>query len=226
MRRLLVVAEGQTEQYFAKYLLSRYLGRQGLFNLVQSPVIKTTHGGLLSFSQLKNDLNHYLRESDVVVTTMIDFYALPADFPEFNNASKILNHRDRVVYLEKALWNYFSNYKGLSMDAFIPYIQLHEFETMVFSSKKSFDIFEDSEAKKAILEKLVDDFPDPEMINDHRETAPSKRLCKLISGYNKVLYGNQMIETIGIDTVRKKCSHFNQWIETIIQELGQSNLNI
>jgi hypothetical protein len=216
MRRLLVVAEGQTEQLFAKKLLSGYLRDKGMTNLVQSPVIKTTHGGLLSFSQLENDLNHYLRESDVVVTTMIDFYALPSDFPGYEDAARIVNHKDRVVYLENALRNHFSKGKGFHLDTFVPYIQLHEFETMVFSSKDSFDIFDDSEVERKKLESIVEEYPDPELINDHRETAPSKRLLKLIPGYNKVLYGNQMIERIGLEVVRSKCSHFNEWIEKVM----------
>ena len=55
----------------------------------------------------------------------------------------------------------------------------------------------------------------PEDINDSPETAPSKRMQKLIHGYNKVVYGVSLIEYIGIDIILRKCPHFREWIEKL-----------
>ena len=99
---------------------------------------------------------------------------------------------------------------------YIPYIQLHEFEALAFSSANSFEaLFEDNEMDYKGIKEVISTFSNPEDINDSPETAPSKRMQKLISGYNKVAYGISLIEYTGIDTILRKCPHFREWVEKL-----------
>lgn len=61
-----------------------------------------------------------------VFTTMFDLYALPNDFPGYSEANSIGDRYERVLSFEKA----FS--KAVASERFIPYIQLHEYEALVF----------------------------------------------------------------------------------------------
>ena len=58
----------------------------------------------------------------------------------------------------------------------------------------------------------INDFNNPEMINDGSETAPSKRLSKIIQGYSKISYGSLVAEEIGLLKIRTKCPRFSGWI--------------
>ncbi|HOV14336.1 MAG TPA: DUF4276 family protein [Spirochaetota bacterium] len=53
-------------------------------------------------------------------------------------------------------------------------------------------------------------------INDGLETAPSKRLEKIISNYQKVFYGAIICQEIGIETIINKCPRFGEWIDKLI----------
>ena len=114
------------------------------------------------------------------------------------------------------------SYKGQQFNNYIPYIQLHEFEALVFSSTIGFEsLFENNEMKFKGICEVIDGFTNPEDINDSPETAPSKRMQKLIPGYNKVAYGISLIEYTGIDTILKKCPHFRKWIEKLKDAIEQ-----
>ena len=107
-------------------------------------------------------------------------------------------------------------HQGRQFNNYIPYIQLHEFEALAFSSANSFEIlFEDNEMNYKGIREVIDSFPNPEDINDSPETAPSKRMQKLIPGYNKVAYGISLIEYTGLSVILQKCPHFREWIEKL-----------
>lgn len=55
----------------------------------------------------------------------------------------------------------------------------------------------------------------PELINDGPETAPSKRIERLIPEYDKVIAGKQIAREIGIETLREKCRHFGEWLSRL-----------
>lgn len=48
----------------------------------------------------------------------------------------------------------------------------------------------------------------PELINDNPETAPSKRIIKLIPEYDKVSVGAVIVGEIGIDFLKKNMQPF------------------
>lgn len=215
--RLNVTAEGQTEERFVKDTLSPYLGNYNVSTDVRCVLTskdkkKCYRGGLISYAKAKSDILMWLKEdnnSEARFTTMFDLYALPNDFPKFEESKKIINAYDRVVFLETAFAQDIKDHR------FVPYIQLHEFESLILSKPEELEI-EYFEHSKEItkLKQLVVEKGNPELINDSPETAPSKRIIKLIPEYecNKVSVGASIVGLIGIDFLKGSCKHFNDWI--------------
>jgi len=100
---------------------------------------------------------------------------------------------------------------------FIPYLQLHEFEGLLFNDINIFhQLIPPNELSN--IEELEDTFrqyENPEMINNNKSTSPSHRLKRIISGYNKIVYGNIIAETIGLPRMRQKSPRFNNWLQIL-----------
>ena len=82
----------------------------------------------------------------------------------------------------------------------LPYVQMHEFEGLLFSDVSVFPFVLDdrwSEELQKALEAVAAAFETPEDINNGVETAPSKRLMKLIPAYDKILDGGPLAKYIG-----------------------------
>ena len=93
---------------------------------------------------------------------------------------------------------------------------MHEFEALLFNIIEAFgSIFKANEYDKSELLKVLENFPDPELINQEKETSPSHRLKHLIPSYEKIIDGNTLAEMIGLEQIRKKNKHFNDWIEQL-----------
>jgi hypothetical protein len=101
----------------------------------------------------------------------------------------------------------------------IPYIQLHEFEGLLFNEIQVFlnQIPPDELIGLKELKDIFKHFSNPELINNSKKNAPSQRLERIIKGYNKVVYGNILAEAIGLEKIRSKSPRFNEWISKIEQ---------
>jgi hypothetical protein len=55
----------------------------------------------------------------------------------------------------------------------------------------------------------------PKLINDGRETAPSKRILKEIPEYDKATAGPIIAEKRGLPALRAKCRHFHEWLSRL-----------
>ena len=187
--RLNITAEGQTEERFIKDTLANHLGNFNISTDVRRVLTskdkrKSYRGGLLSYTKARNDIKTWLKEdnhSETRFTTMFDLYALPEDFPDFTAAIKIVSPYEKVDFLERAMEKDIDDYR------FIPYIQLHEFEALVLSNPKNleYEYMEHEQAIERLIGILEEHGGNPELINDKKETAPSKRLIKAIPEYNK-----------------------------------------
>lgn len=222
MARLYLFAEGQTEQTFADTVLKPHLAQFGVY--MNRPRLisharkkgKIHRGGGKNFIAMQNDIERSLKEdsnADVFFTTMIDLYALHSNFPKLSEFDK-LRHvpYERVKNLEKA-W-----FEKTKDDRFIPFIQLHEFETYLFVKLSLLDQFFDETKKKiSILQKALRKATCPELINDGQHTAPSKRIIEQFPDYQylKSTIGPQMAALIGLDNIRSICPHFNAWLEQL-----------
>lgn len=69
------------------------------------------------------------------------------------------------------------------------------------------------------LQDIRRQFPTPEDINDHSETAPSKRILGVIPRYRKVVNGSRLAGKIGLTVIRKECPRFGAWL-TDLEALG------
>jgi hypothetical protein len=141
---------------------------------------------------------------------MIDLYALHHNFPGLKE-SEIMrqNPTKRVEFLEKSFAD------DIDDPRFIPYIQLHEYEAYFFSDPTCFESFYDHCSDQvAILKTIADSYETPELINDSRETAPSKRIIAQFPDYEraKSTVGSLLAESIGLEIIRNKCPHFNSWL--------------
>lgn len=222
MKRLVIIVEGDAEESFVNNILSPYFTSLGLYNSIQCFKIKKSNGGISKYSDVKKDIINTLYENDVVVSTMLDFYRLPSSFPGKQDSSTFHAHLQQVEYLEGKLKEDIESAQQCTFDNLIPYIQLHEFEALVFSSINGIDaLFEPSEFKRKDMLQVIHDYPNPEDINDQPNTAPSVRLIKLIPGYEKVLYGIEILQQHGMPTLLARCPHFRAWVNKLEISLRQ-----
>ena len=215
MKRLIIIGEGQTEQVFTKDILSPYFLSKNI--LVQNPTIKKSGGGIVAWKVLKKQIiNHLIQDGEVIVTLLIDYYGIYERhlYPKWEESLSIVDKSDRMTFLEKAM---LEDLEDEFQHRFIPYIQLHEFEGLLFSKKEVFDDNFDSTEflDYDYLIRTISRYNNPEDINNGQSTAPSKRLEKIISGYKKTVYGSLLAEEIGLAIIREKCPRFNGWIEEL-----------
>jgi hypothetical protein len=226
--RVNFIVEGQTEETFVRRILVESLAKSDVYVSGARCIetgrkkirgLNTTkpgkqelifRGGMPSFEKIRRDIKLWLDEDrKAYLTTMFDLYALSTDFPKYDSAIELSDPYRKVKLLEEALRIEISNPR------FIPYIQLHEFEGLLFSDVKIMDEvlkpYHDH-SKLEELKHIRGQFNTPEEINDGFETAPSKRILDLFKSYQKVTYGYQIVQRIGIDAIRRECPHFNEWI--------------
>ena len=216
MKRSVFIVEGEPEESFVNNVLKPYFCSEGIYNAIQCFKTKHSNGGISKYSYIKEDILNIIYERDVVVTTMIDFYRLPSGFPGYKELTKLQSHQEQVALLETRLKEDIEQSQNRKFDNLFPYIQLHEFEALVFSSVKGIDsLFETTEVDYKGLTDVIQEFSNPEDINNHPDTAPSRRLKKLIPGYNKVIHGIGIIQEIGMTTLLAKCPRFAHWINNI-----------
>lgn len=211
MKRLIIICEGQTEIEFCKDVLFKHFLNKGI--IIQTPLIKKSGGGIVTWETLKKQVELHLREKDVFVTTFIDYYGIPDNYnyPSWEESKKIIDSSSRMDFLENAMKN------SINQNKFIPYIQLHEFEGLLFNNIDIFDHnFNPSELNtRQELVNILNTYPNPELINDSPITAPSKRLERIITGYSKIVFGSILAEEIGLSKIRQKSPRFNNWIDIL-----------
>jgi hypothetical protein len=230
MARLYLFAEGQTEQTFADKVIGTHLSQHGVY-LQKSVLIahakkkgKAHRGGGRKYAPMKNDILRFLSQEkaqDVFFTTMIDLYAIPTDFPGFNEAEN-LRHLPvkRVELLEQRFAD------DIGSPRFIPYIQLHEYEAYLFADPTWFEYFYNHHTNEiAALQAIADSKDSPELINDGQQSAPSKRIIAHLPDYEgaKPLVGPQVAELIGLAVIQSKCPHFSAWLSRL-EQLGVETL--
>ncbi|MCP4216420.1 MAG: DUF4276 family protein [bacterium] len=212
MNRVYVFVEGQTEETFVLELLRESFSRMGIH---LTPIIFQTSkgfkGGVSTYGKVRWQVEKICKQDKTAyVTTMLDFYGLPDDFPGKREAAKKEDLREKIEYLEAAF------YKDINQKRFIPNFLVHEFEALLFSGAFA-DAFGEwfGEETGRQLQEERRNFKSPEHIDDGPETAPSKRILRLCWNYNKIHHGSLIAEAIGLDTIRKECKHFNRWLEKL-----------
>jgi hypothetical protein len=223
MPRLHITAEGVTEREFAKHILAPWLTQRQVFadaRCVLTSRDKKAHkdyrGGLIRYQKARDDITRWLKEDkdpSRFFTTMCDLYALPTDFPGYKKAVSLTDPYKRVRLLEAEFG------ADIADSRFIPYIQLLEFEALIFVDPQQLDwsYLDDDSAIAQLV--AISEAQEPELINDGPETAPSKRILHVLPEYDKVTAGVETTRQIGIPRLRERCPHFDQWL-TKLEALG------
>lgn len=212
-----MVVEGQTEESFVKNLLTETLWPK---NVHPTPILlgSPSHkGGRTSYVRVKKDILRQLKQDTAAFcSTMIDYYGLGAGFPGYPPSGN-LSALAKVQYIEHAMEHDIgAEIPEFRPDLrFIPYLQLHEFEALLFSdpTKLADGIYQPKLARQ--FQNIRDQFDSPEDIDNSPDSAPSKRILALHRSYQKVSEGTLAAFAVGIPAMRAQCPHFNEWVQML-----------
>lgn len=205
MIRLAVVVEGETEREFIKQVLAQHLWTHGVD---PRAVLIGRTGGDVTVPRLASEMT-MLTWSFEYVTSLVDYYGFRgkgSDSPE-ELIARISGH---IASLGRAR----------AQRMIYPYVQVHEFEGLLFSDVNVFaDVLRLPRDAIESLRGIRSRFPTPEDINDDRATAPSKRIMQEVPSYRKPINGPQLARAIGLDAIREACPRFGHWM-TWLESLG------
>ena len=225
MIRLNILVEGRTEETFVRDVLSPALFSAGIIATPRMPpTSKSGRGGGSSFLPWRRTALHWLlQDQTAYLTTMFDVYGLPSDFPNLQDSKKIGDICQRADFLEISFRDAISTDAPNAQRRFVPYLQMHEFEGLLFTDLSEVEALEPDwlgRATKCAAEAAH--FATPEHVNDSILTAPSKRLAKHFSipHYRKPLHGVLAAQAIGLARIRSKCKRFDAWLNHLL-ELSQ-----
>ena len=207
MIRLGISVEGQTEEEFVKRILAGPLRAK---KVEPTPIligragenIKGEGGGDVTVARLVEDMACLYRSFNFV-TSLVDFYGFR------DKDDKTVEELEEHIHQE--LKDKIA--KKWDETKIFPYVQIHEVEGLLFSKVDVFKILPNVSMKSIRgLQKIRSKFETPEDINDSNETAPSKRIMRLIPRYRKRGDSPLLAEEIGLDTIRAECPRFNAWV--------------
>ncbi len=218
MTRVLILVEGQSEEIFVKTTLGPYLAEK--HRVYVSPIVLWTkrlvagsgfRGGVSGWAQIRKNLLPLTFDTHAWITTLLDFYGLPDDFPGIEQARGPGCVRERVNALQQRFA------QEINHPRFIPFFALHEFEAWLFCApQKIAEHFGDT--RVGVLEELitaVEYAGEPELINHGENTHPKARLNKLGIGYKETSDGPTLLSKIGVPSIKQACPHFSAWLEKL-----------
>lgn len=197
--RLEIVVEGRTEEEFLKGLLRDELRRLGID---PQPILLN---GNVSVSRVGSEISNLSWSFDSV-TSFVDFYGFKHkgdESPETLQAAINLKTKAEIrrKYDESKVFSY---------------VQKYEFEGLLFSDPGAFNrLYGDDDQYGPALASIRSQFQGPEDINDDRQTAPSKRLARVIPRYSKVVDGPLIAMEVGLATIRSECPRFDAWVSRL-----------
>lgn len=212
-----MLVEGQTEERFVKELLFQRFLSSG--TLIQPVILSTKRtkmgvkykGGVSHYAKIRSDVVKLLGDtSATAVTTFLDYYGLPEDFP---GKSEIIpgNCYAKTEHLENRFGDNISHRK------FIPFLMLHEFETMLFADiDKTAEAFNNRDRCIDELRRITGQFSNIEEINEGRNTHPSIRIKNIFFDYQKAMHGPLITGRIGLENICAACGHFKGWVDRLL----------
>jgi hypothetical protein len=167
MIRVNILCEGATEEKFVKEILYPHFLHKG--------ILVTPRGldGGNNYGKIKYHIVEWLNsDKTAYVTTMIDLYGMNEDFPGYN-LHQSLPALKKVVAIEQTIKSSILNSKSVHNQLFIPYIQLHEFEALLFTNPLLMEdwLSLDRDIEPNSFVKIANTFDSPEHINDSKYTA-------------------------------------------------------
>ncbi len=211
-----MIVEGATEERFYKKTLQHYYidghgNYRCYFRVVQMPNQRNTtsrvhKGGAISFARSVEQVQRFIRQAShaELFVLVYDYYGLHPTFTDHLPAQPSALP-DRIAAIRQRFEAEINEAK------FRFYLQVHEFESLLFSGPEHIaEHFNAPKSLPTLLSVLDEANGNPELINNHRETAPSKRLARLYPGYGKVTDGIPLASKIGVERMRERCGYFHQ----------------
>jgi hypothetical protein len=206
MIRLAISVEGETEEAFVKDALCGHLRTFGV------DAVPINMRGNISLDRIVQNIVHLYDGFDAV-TTFYDFYG-------FKRHNTVDGDQLEALIQERVAESFRRRHRDLDARRFVPYIQMHEFEGLLFSDVEQFDILPDIQPRHIdVLRSVRQAFDTPEDINNSKETAPSKRILDLGIGYDKVEHGPIIAVMIDLSVIRSQCPRFDCWLSRV-EKLG------
>jgi Domain of unknown function (DUF4276) len=224
MKNLHIIVEGSSEETFVNDVLVKHFAALNIF--VSARKIKTgwdrinnkpAKGGLLKYIKFRNDVLRWIQSdngrANTFYTSFIDLYAFPKDdeSPYTAQIQSIVDPYQKIAALENAIG------QNINHPNFIPYVQLHEFEALLLvEPDRLLTMYPDGQTGITRLKRDIGN-TNPEEINESPQTAPSKRIIQYLPNYEgqKAQVGPLVAEDIGLNLLRQKCPHFNEWINKL-----------
>ena len=228
--RLLVVVEGQTEETFVNEVLAPHL-LDAAFSSVSARILgnarlRTRRGGIRPWSGAKTELIRHLKgDRSVIVTTMVDYYRLPATGKGAWPGAPDRFEAAMDEEIQKAMGARFRHHR------FVPFVVMHEFEGLLFSDCQAFARGAGLASAGSALQKIRDAFPTPEDINGSPQTHPSARVAGVVPGYQKEFHGNLAaleitIERIGTDGDVERAIALYRELDGQVDALGVGGIDL
>lgn len=212
--RLAISVEGPTEYEFCREILRPHL--QTFDVQAEAKIIVTKRnivgsnakGGSVSLERVINEVRPLLHSFDYV-TTLYDFYGFKGREPG-----------ESPVSLSERIATSLDNARN-----FLPYLQVYEFEALLFSSPAVIGRFLCNGPIVVDLQQAVEECGGTEQVNDSPDTAPSRRLetafiTHLGQRYDKKFHGPLLLMDIGLPAARGACPRFDGWL-TQLEKLAE-----
>jgi len=220
MNRVRVLVEGQTEQAFIKDILRPYFDPRQIY---LHAVKFRRRGGIIPYERAKDVILRSLKEdADLICTTMVDFYGMPANWPGRDQANRCRSCVEKAYRVEGGILGDVTKSLGSSFNPrrLMPYVQMHEFEALLFSSPAKLAESLGIEKTIPVFMAIRNEFSNPEDINDSYDKCPSRRIEGVFQGFKKTINGITAAGRIGLETMRQECPHFNEWIRKL-EDIGK-----
>lgn len=213
---ILILVEGRSEKQFINTLLAPFFRKMGIF-LRPTVMLSRANpkgpdfkGGVTHYASFRRQLRSLLRHPGALVTTLIDFYGLPKDFPGMSNrpAGEPIA---QVQHVQKAIQRDLGNPRH-----FLPFLMLHEFEAILFASPTALPALMQATARqRKAFAAICRQFPTPEAINASPSGSPSRRIFNLFPDFAKQIHGEAAFTTIGLEPIRNACPHLSAWLDAL-----------
>ncbi len=221
MKYVNIVVEGDTEETFVSDVMIPYFAPLNIYLSARKITTgwdkinnKKAKGGIQNFIKFRNEVLNWIESdrgrADTFYTSFVDLYAFPKDkfSPYTPQIQNLTDPYQKIQALEAAIAQEIGDPK------FIPYVQLHEFETFILADPNRLIVmYPDGHRGIKGLKADIGD-SSPEEVNETFETAPSKRIIKFFPAYEaeKSQVGPMVAEDIGMAKLRAKCPHFDEWL--------------
>ena len=154
MKRVIILVEGDSEIILMNKFVIPHLyqvlytcGNADVECSIEAVKITTNRalnkkGGNVSYAYLVNDMKRFVSQGCTLITTFFDFFRLPADFPGYTKDGSQVDEIENAVALDMKK-------RIPTLPDFLPYIQMYEFEALLFSGIDGFEFVLDEVGSSA-----------------------------------------------------------------------------